>query len=168
MLYVCPLAKLDQVVERVQASYLVSVVNPEMEVRRPRRIAKDNHLFLGLNDIGVSMPGFKLSSEQQVRILIDFFLKWDKAEPMVVHCWAGVSRSTASAYIAACALRPDLDEMQLARDLREASPPATPNKRLVELADRILQRDGRMIEAISSIGRGVDCYEGNVFAMPHI
>ena len=168
MLYVCSLSKLDHVVEAVKASYLVSVVNPEMEVVRPKRILPENHLFLGMNDIAANIPGFTLSSEQQVQQMIDFFRKWDRSAPMVVHCWAGVSRSTASAYIAACTLRPDLDEMQLAQDLREASPPATPNRRLVELADHLLGRNGRMSEAIRSIGRGEDCYEGNVFAMPHI
>nr|WP_321458081.1 protein-tyrosine phosphatase family protein [uncultured Cohaesibacter sp.] len=168
MLYVCSLSKLDQVVEAVKASFLVSVVNPEMEVVRPKRIAEENHLFLGMNDIAATIPGFTLSTEQQVGQLIEFVRKWDHSAPMVIHCWAGVSRSTASAYIAACTLRPELDEMLLAQDLRKASPPATPNRRLVELADHLLQRNGRMSEAIKSIGRGEDCYEGNVFAMPHI
>nr|WP_321462763.1 protein-tyrosine phosphatase family protein [uncultured Cohaesibacter sp.] len=168
MLYVCSLSKLDQVVESVKASYLVSVVNPEMEVIRPQRIPAENHLFLGMNDIAATIPGFTLSSQHQVAQLIDFVRKWDRSAPMVVHCWAGVSRSTASAYIAACVLRPDLDEMTIAQDLREASPPATPNRRLVELADHLLGRDGRMSEAIKNIGRGADCFEGNVFAMPHI
>nr|WP_320143129.1 protein-tyrosine phosphatase family protein [uncultured Cohaesibacter sp.] len=168
MLYVCSLSKLDQVVDAVKASHLVSVVNPEMEVVRPRRIPEENHLFLGMNDIAATIPGFTLSSEQQVQKMIRFFRSWDRSAPMVVHCWAGVSRSTASAYIAACALRPELDEMQLAQDLRKASPPATPNRRLVELADHLLGRDGRMSEAIKAIGRGADCFEGNVFAMPHI
>ncbi|WP_119306698.1 tyrosine phosphatase family protein [Cohaesibacter haloalkalitolerans] len=168
MLYVCSLSKLDRVVEAVKASHLVSVVNPDMEVIRPKRIAPENHLFLGMNDIAATIPGFTLSTGQQVAQLIAFLHKWDRSAPMVIHCWAGVSRSTASAYIAACALRPDLDEMLLAEDLRKASPPATPNRRLVELADELLGRDGRMNEAIRSIGRGADCYEGNVFAMPHI
>lgn len=168
MLYVCSLSKLQQVVDDVKATHLVTVLNPEMDMERPRGIAPERHLRLSLNDIAATLPGFKLASEQQVQQLIDFVHAWDRTTPLVVHCWAGVSRSTASAYIAACSLRPDLSEMELAKALREASPRATPNSHLIALADALLGRDGRMIDAIESIGRGADCYEGNIFAMPHI
>ena len=168
MLYVCSLSKLPSVVETVKASHLVSVINPDMPVERPDRIDENNHLFLGMNDIAAAMPGFDLGTKDQVSELIQFVRDWDQKSPMVVHCWAGVSRSTASAYIAACALRPDLSEARLAQDLREASPSATPNRLLVALADELLGRGGRMSQAIAQIGRGANCYEGNVFAMPHI
>ena len=85
---------------------------------------------------------------------------------MVVHCYAGISRSTAAAYIGLCALRPDLDEFLLAERLRRAAPSATPNARLVAAADRLLGRRGRMSEAIAAIGRGVDAFEGTPFALP--
>ncbi len=168
MLYVCSLAKVGQVVDTVEASYLLSVINPETPVERPKRILPENHLYLGMNDIVTATPGFEMGSRAQVEQMIGFFQDWDRASPMVVHCWAGVSRSTASAFIAACCLRPDLSERELAQDLRLASPSATPNRRLVELADDILDRQGRMTAAIQAIGRGADCYEGNIFAMPHI
>lgn len=168
MLYVCSLAKMPGLVEKVGARHLVSVINSDMEVRRPDCISEENHLFLGMNDIVVSMPGFERGSQQQVSKLIAFFRNWDRKHPLVLHCWAGVSRSTASAYIASCALNPDMDEDQIAQDLRAASPSATPNQWLVALADDMLNRDGRMVAAIERIGRGANCYEGDVFAMPHI
>ena len=59
---------------------------------------------------------------------------------MLIHCFAGVSRSTAAAFIAACALAPNRDEATIARALRAASPTATPNARLVALADAALGR----------------------------
>lgn len=168
MLYVCSLAKMPGLVEKVGARHLVSVINSDMEVHRPDCISEENHLFLGMNDIIVSMPGFERGSQQQVSKLIAFFRNWDRKHPLVLHCWAGVSRSTASAYIASCALNPDMDEDQIAQDLRAASPSATPNQWLVALADDMLNRDGRMVAAIEHIGRGANCYEGDVFAMPHI
>lgn len=168
MLYVCSLAKVPNVVASVKASHLLSVINSDMEVERPDCIEPENHLFLGMNDIVSAMPGFEMGSKGQVMKLIEFVRNWDRAAPMVVHCWAGVSRSTASAYIAACTLRPDLSEDLLATGLRQASPSATPNQRLVALADDILGREGRMVRAIKRIGRGADCFEGNVFAMPHL
>ena len=88
-----------------------------------------------------------------------------RAEPIVIHCYAGVSRSTAAAYITACALKSDADEAAIAQQLRRASPTATPNAHLVALADRILARDGRMSAAIKQIGRGADCFEAEPFVL---
>ena len=70
--------------------------------------------------------------------LLAFVRAWERESPLVLHCWAGISRSTAAAYIAACALAPERDEAAIALALREASPSATPNARFVALADDIL------------------------------
>ena len=77
-----------------------------------------------------------------------------RSRPIVVHCFAGISRSTAAAFITLCTVRPERDEHDIARRLRAASPYAFPNARLVALADGLLEREGRMIAAIQSIGRG--------------
>jgi predicted protein tyrosine phosphatase len=53
-----------------------------------------------------------------------------------------------------CALNPHRDEASIARALRQASPTATPNIRIVTLADKLLGRQGRMVAAIETIGRG--------------
>ena len=61
-----------------------------------------------------------------------------------MHCWFGVSRSPAAAYVAACALAPDQDEAAFADSaLRRAAPFATPNRRIVALGDALLAREGR-------------------------
>ena len=57
------------------------------------------------------------------------------------------------------------DEAELAARLRKASPSATPNARLVAIADAMLGRDGRMREAIAGIGRGADAFEGTPFRL---
>jgi predicted protein tyrosine phosphatase len=100
-----------------------------------------------------------------VRDILDFAGNWDRSRPLVINCYAGISRSTASAYIIAAALSPKRDEAELANTLRAVSPSATPNPRLIALADQVLGRDGRMIEAIKAIGRGADAFEGTPFAL---
>ena len=57
-----------------------------------------------------------------------FLKEWDRKRPMLIHCWAGISRSTAAAYTALCLFRPQADEEELAWELRTASPSATPNR----------------------------------------
>jgi predicted protein tyrosine phosphatase len=97
--------------------------------------------------------------------LLAFLEAWPRDRPMLIHCWAGISRSTAAAYTALCLLRPTADEEELARELREASPSATPNRLIVSFTDRLLGRDGRMLRAIEKIGRGADTFEGTPFTL---
>ncbi|MFZ3337905.1 MAG: protein tyrosine phosphatase, partial [Xanthobacteraceae bacterium] len=85
--------------------------------------------------------------------------------PIVIHCYAGISRSTASAFVSVCALNPARDENSIAQALRRASPTATPNIRIVSLADKLLDRDGRMIAAIETIGRGALAAEATPFRL---
>ena len=111
-------------------------------------------------------PGLVVPCESHVDELIQFALDWDKKAPLLIHCWAGISRSTAAAFISLCALNPDTDEHALARALRRASPTAYPNRRLVTLADSVLSRQGRMSQAVEHIGRGQLAEEGQVFSLP--
>jgi predicted protein tyrosine phosphatase len=115
------------------------------------------------------MDGYVAPGEAHVDRLLGFVDGWWRghgtASPLVVHCWAGISRSTAAAFITACAIHPGEDEDDLARELRRLSPSATPNLRLVALADRKLGRDGRMVAAIERIGRGRDAFEGEPFSL---
>ena len=78
----------------------------------------------------------------------------------------GVSRSTAAAYIGVQILNPEVDELDLANALRWAAPFATPNPLMIKIADDILGRSGRMVDAIKSIGRGENAYEGSPFVFP--
>ena len=55
--------------------------------------------------------------------------------------------------------------MAIASALRRASSTASPNLRIVSLADRMLTRDGRMVAAIEAIGRGAIAYEADPFAL---
>ena len=165
MLYVCSLARLHETTEDTGAKTLVTLISGGTQVERPLSIAADDHLFLAFNDIVEPMEGMVPPALEHVESLIEFGHKWTRAAPMVVHCWAGISRSTAAAYIIGCARNPDRDEVELARALRSASPSATPNSRLVAFADELLGRDGRMVRAIREIGRGESAYEGTPFLL---
>ncbi len=165
MIYVCPLSHLIETVERSHASHLVTLMNAEAEVPTPPGLKPENHLFLGFNDIVSQVEGLVPPAEVHVVRLLQFVRKWDRKAPLVINCWAGISRSTAGAYISACALMPDEDEASLALRLRRLAPSATPNARLVAIADKLLHRDGRMIDAIRTIGRGANAFEGTPFVM---
>lgn len=166
MIHVCSLARVPETVSASGARHLLSLLAEGTAMTRPAAIAADRHLLLSLHDIAEAQDGMTLPGEAHVRSLLDFAYRWDRAAPLVVHCYAGISRSTASAYIVAAALSPRRDEFELAATLRRLSPSATPNPRLIALADAVLERDGRMVEAIRGIGRGADAFEGTPFVLP--
>jgi predicted protein tyrosine phosphatase len=165
LIHVCPLSKIDETVARSGAARLLSLLAEGTAITRPASISAENHLILSLNDIAEPREGMTLPGEAHVGELLAFARGWDRARPLVVNCYAGISRSTASAYIIAAALAPQRDEVELAQTLRRLSPSATPNPRLIALADAMLGRDNRMIAAIAAIGRGADAYEGVPFVL---
>ena len=163
MIHVCSLARLHATVEETGARRVVSLMRDIELVRRPPTIEDADHLLLRLDDISVPLEGYTIPAEEHIAQLLTFVRSWDRAAPLVIHCYAGVSRSTAGAFVSACALNPRRAEAEIARDIRRLSPTATPNARIVALADQMLGRDGRMVTAIEAIGRGVECYEGHPF-----
>lgn len=164
-IHVCPLSKVPETVRTTGARSLVTLIDSGTPVKRPMEIPPASHLIVNLSDITVKTEGHLLADETHIERLLAFVRRWDQAAPLLIHCWAGVSRSTAAAFIAACALRPHRDEAAIAREVRAKSPTATPNPRLVALADAMLRRNGRMVAAIEKIGRGADCREGAPFSL---
>ncbi|KAA5603122.1 tyrosine phosphatase family protein [Blastochloris sulfoviridis] len=166
-IHVCSLARLHDTVAATGARHVVTLINVATPVARPSAIAESNHLFIGINDIVEEMPGFVAPGEAHVARLLDFVRAWhaEREAPLVVHCWAGISRSTAAAFTTVCALAPARDELEIALALRAASPTATPNLRIVRHADALLGRRGRMVAAIEAIGRGIESPEGAPFSL---
>ena len=154
MIHVCSLARLHETVEDTGARHVVSLIGDEARLERPNCIAPENHLWLRFHDTSAPLDGYIMPDEAHVADLLHFVRAWDRRAPLVVHCYMGISRSTASAFASVCALNPRRDEARIAQALRDASPTATPNIRIVSLADRLLGRSGRMISAIETIGRG--------------
>jgi len=164
-LHVCSLALIETEVSRTGARSLVTLLSPGTPVERPALIPEHRHLNIAMSDILDHLPGQVRPEMTHLDAFLDFVDGWDRREPMLIHCYAGVSRSTASAFIAACKLSPHREEKEIARALRQASPTATPNLRFVTLADERLGRGGRMTAAIEAIGRGQECMEGVPFAL---
>jgi predicted protein tyrosine phosphatase len=149
---VCGLAEVPGIIAARRPSHLVTLLDPASMIETPAGLSPDRHLKLGVNDIAEAMEGLILPTAEVVSQLLEFGKGWDETAPMIVHCWAGISRSTASAFVLACERNPHADERAIALTMRRAAPHAYPNRRIVALADDILGRRGRMVDAIEAMG----------------
>jgi predicted protein tyrosine phosphatase len=163
MLHVCSLAALPDTVKATGASHVLTVMANVDQVQRPVSVLPANHLKVAMDDIIEQVDGFVAPSELHIEKVLAFVRGWDRSAPLVVHCYAGISRSTASAFAAACMLNPRKDEISIARQIRAASPIASPNRLIVSLADKVLGRDGRMLRALDEMGPGSMMVEGRPF-----
>jgi predicted protein tyrosine phosphatase len=164
-LHVCSLPRLHDTVTSCGASHVVSLLTSGTAVARPDAVLPEHHLVIGLSDIVSPLDGHVLPATEHVETLLAFARSWPRERPVVFHCWAGISRSTAAAFITACALAPARSEAAIALSLRAASPSATPNALMVSLADDLLGRGGRMVDAVHGIGRGCEAMEGAPFML---
>ena len=152
MIHVCSLAALPSTVQATGASHILTVMANVDQVQRPASVLAANHLKVQVDDITEAIEGFVAPSEVHIERVLNFVRGWDRSAPLVVHCYAGISRSTASAFAAVCALNPHRDEIAIARLIRKASPIAQPNRLIVSLADKALGREGRMLRALDEMG----------------
>jgi predicted protein tyrosine phosphatase len=151
---VCPLSQVTKQVRAHRPNRVVSLLDPDTPWPDVLQQGVANHLKVGVHDISEAQTGCTDPQAHHMRDILAFLGAWDRTAPLLIHCYAGISRSTATAFIAACLHNPDADEALLAQKLRSASPTATPNRRLVALADGAMGREGRMSRAIAAIGRG--------------
>ena len=162
LLIVSPAHHVADLVARRQPSHVISLESPTQE---PPAMAFGNHCRFSFNDITEPRPGLVAPSAEMIGELLDFGRSWDGARPLLVHCWAGISRSCAAAFVLACDRNPGR-ERTVAGELRSRAPFATPNRLVVRLADDLLARSGRMVAAIDAIGRGAEAPHGAPFDLP--
>ena len=163
MIIVCGLSHAQSQITSFNAKSVIGILSPESVHPVYDGIAPEQHLRLSFNDIDAESPGLQTVQTSDAEKLVSFIRGWKKDAPLLIHCWAGISRSTATAFAAMCILKPDISEMEHAKHLRHASPSATPNRLITSKVDQLLMRGGRMSRAIESIGRGANAFEGTPF-----
>jgi len=166
VLIVTPLSRLPAVIVERSPSHLITLLSPEELIETPDGLPPERHLRIGVNDIEDPAPGMIAPDARLVERVFEFARAWTDETPMVVHCWAGISRSTATAFAIACARNPHADELAIALAMRRASASALPNRRIVALADQILGRAGRMVDAVEAMGGADLVLEGSPFELP--
>jgi predicted protein tyrosine phosphatase len=162
-LIVCPLDEVRRQVAWARPAGVVSLLAPDQP--SPRLPGAGTRLVLRFHDIVEPRPGFTQARADDLGRLLAFTQAFPPQATLLIHCWMGISRSPAAAFILACARNPERPETEIAVALRKAAPSATPNAHLIALADERLARRGRMTAAISAIGRGCEASLGSPFEL---
>lgn len=153
MILVTPLSGVADAVARYQPSHMVTLMSDKIAVETPAPIVPAHHLRLTFSDITVPVDHLTAPTADHVSRLIAFGRDWDGTAPILVHCWAGISRSMAAAYILLCDKAGAGTEYVIARNMRARAAHANPNRRIIRLADAALEREGRMMDAVDAMGR---------------
>jgi predicted protein tyrosine phosphatase len=106
-------------------------------------------LELRFHDVIDAEPGYILPERPDVEQLLSFGrdLAEGKSAHLLVHCHAGVSRSTAAATLIVAQARPDRPAEEALQAIVRRRPRAWPNLRILELGDALLARGGEIVVA---------------------
>jgi predicted protein tyrosine phosphatase len=162
---IAPFSSLEDAVRRFRPSHMVTLM-VEPDVATPESIVGQNHLRLSIHDVIEPAEGIVCPDHSHVSTLLAFARGWQRVSPLLVHCWAGISRSTAAAYIVLCDLHGPGHEKRIAKALRFHAPYAQPNRLMVRHADQLLNRNGRMVSAIDDMHPAVPASEGQIVQLP--
>lgn len=144
---VSPLSQVMELVGQRRPDHVISLLDPDMPFPELGPAYDGRHLRLEFHDVNEPLPGMIPPGDDHVGHLLRFLGDSADGQSLLVHCRAGISRSTATAFIVACYRNPDIDELAIARELRRVAPLARPNETLIAIADRLMKRGGRMSAA---------------------
>ncbi len=165
-IFITPYAAVAETVKRQKPSHLLTLLDAQTPVTTPDSIEAHRHLRVAIDDIAGPVEGRIAPGLDHVARILDFSDDWDRRAPFLVHCWAGISRSTAAAMILLNKLHGPGHEETIAKALRFRAPHAQPNKLMIRHADALLQRDGRFIQAIDAMSPARIVWEGEIVELP--
>ena len=148
------------------ATHVLSILDPDHPVPEAfRQYGEHARLELRFHDIIDPQPGMILPSEADIAAILAFGRSLQTSGPaarLLVHCHAGISRSTAALVLIMAQARPDRSAESVLRQVHDMREKTWPNLRMIELGDGALGRGGRRTEA------AFDLYRRQIDKRPHI
>jgi predicted protein tyrosine phosphatase len=163
-LTICGLEELAGHCEARRVTHVLSILDPGFpEPDSIHHFALDRRLKLNFHDVIEAMPGWIAPERWDVELLLAFgrglgqpaldtVLKASDTH-LLIHCHAGLSRSTASAILLLAQREPARAARDIVGQVIRLRPQAWPNLRMVEMGDALLGRGGEIVAAVGALYR---------------
>ena len=152
---ICGIAELGEH-SSTGVTHVLSILDPDWP-DPPAFAAFTPHrrLALRFHDIIEPIPQRLAPSPQDVAQLLAFGRELGEKTDghFLIHCHAGVSRSTAAAALILAQAHPDWPAGEALAAVARLRPRAWPNLRILELGDALLGRDGEIVAAAATVYR---------------
>ncbi|MGH6933602.1 MAG: tyrosine phosphatase family protein [Dongiaceae bacterium] len=150
-LWICRACDLPAMAAELRPHRILSIAEPGYRHLTPDGIDPNRHYHLNFDDIVEALPGYVEPSERHVSRIIELGSELTDDDRILVHCQAGISRSSAAALIM-LAMRNPGRERDIAARLRAEGPWFVPNRLMIEIADRLSGRGAVLSVALASMG----------------
>jgi predicted protein tyrosine phosphatase len=154
-LILCSYWTAREIAPELNPAYLMSLMDAGSHYSIPTGSALREHLRIDCHDILTDEiqypPPYVVPTAEHVREIIAAANRWDRDKSVLIHCLAGVSRSSAAALVFLAARNPGR-EREIALRLRHDGPWLSPNPLIVKLGDHLLGTDGRLFRAARAMG----------------
>ncbi len=163
-LTICGLEELAGHCQARRVTHVLSILDPGFpEPDSIRDFDLERRLRLHFHDVIEAMPGWIAPERWDVELLLAFGRNLGRMPPagrfeapdthLLVHCHAGLSRSTASAILLLAQHDPARAAHDIVGQVIRLRPRAWPNLRMVEMGDALLGRDGEIVAAVGALYR---------------
>lgn len=156
-LTICSVAELSRL-DLARFTHVISIWDPlatgqsTHERRIRRRFTNSTRIhFAYFDDVVASLPNRQAASLEQIREILAFSAAFPPRASVLIHCWAGISRSTAVGYAILCQAAGPGMEKDCAVRLQQIRPRALPNLHIITLAELVLGRNGTMFAACEDL-----------------
>lgn len=140
----------------IGVSHVLSILDPDWPVPEAfGGYGEHSRLELRFHDIIEEQKRLIAPRREHVERLLAFGqdLAADPAAHLLVHCHAGVSRSTASMALILAQAMPQAPAEAVFDEVRRIRPQAWPNLRILEMGDAALGRGGALVAAVARLYR---------------
>lgn len=154
---ICGIPELDEHCA-AGVTHVLSILDPDWpDPEAFARFAPHRRLSLRFHDIIDSEPRHLAPSRDDVARLLSFGreLHTPEGSHLLVHCHAGVSRSTAAATLILAQADPGRPAREVLDAVAQMRPRAWPNLRILEFGDALLGRNGEIVAAAAAVYRRV-------------
>jgi predicted protein tyrosine phosphatase len=137
-----------------RVSHVLSILDPAWPVPEVfGAYGEHEKLELRFDDVIEEVPGKAAPLVADVEALLAFGRKLDaeRNAHLLVHCHAGVSRSTASMALLLAQAMPHLPGDAVFAKVLRIRPMIWPNLRIVEMGDALLGRRGEMVASVREV-----------------